>query len=225
MSDDPKQIVEAGYDAMADRYAAWQGEIHDSPHRAWVEDLLERVPADADVLELGSGAAVEPTRLIAARARLLGIDISAEQVRRARARCPDATFRHADMTEVAFREHSLDAVVCAYAFNHLPRNDLAALIPRIAGWLRQGGHLLASFGVSGGEAIEDDWLGVPMFFASFTADENRLLVNEAGLEIVRDEVIAITEPEGEARFQWILAQKSSRSAEVPRPGRRHVAAT
>jgi hypothetical protein len=68
--------------------------------------------------------------------------------------------------------------------------------------------LLATFGTSGSEALED-WLGVPMFFGSFTAPENVRLVEEAGLEIVRDEVIPIFEPDhGEARFQWILARKS-----------------
>jgi|SRR5215218_7092180 SAM-dependent methyltransferase len=208
MPDDPKRIVEAGYDAMADRFAAWQAEIPDSPHHAWVDDLIRRLKARPEVLELGCGAAIEPTQLLAEKGRLVGVDISREQLRRARARCPRATFHHADMTEVEFPQETFDAAVCAYAFNHVPRGDLARLVPRIAGWLRPDGYLLASFGVSGGEGIEEDWLGVPMFFASFTADENRRLVTEAGLEIVRDQVVPITEPEGEARFQWILARKS-----------------
>jgi SAM-dependent methyltransferase len=193
---------------MAGRFAEWQSRIADSPHLAWVEDLVARLPDEPDVLELGSGAAVEPTRLLAAKGKLLGVDISEEQVRRARERCPDAMFRHADMTELDLPAESFDAVVSAYAFNHVPRKDLAELIPRIGVWLRGRGYLLASFGVSGGEGIEEDWLGVPMFFASFSADENRDLVIRAGLDVIRDEVVSISEPEGEARFQWILARKS-----------------
>jgi ubiquinone/menaquinone biosynthesis C-methylase UbiE len=192
MPDDPKRIVEAGYDAMADRFAAWQAEIPDSPHLAWVKELIGRLPANPDVLELGCGAAIEPTQLLAEKGRFIGVDISGEQLRRARTRCPQATFHHADMTEVEYPEETFDAVVCAYALNHVPRRDLAELVPRIAGWLRPNGYLLASFGVSGGEGIEEEWLGVPMFFASFTADENRRLVTEAGLEILRDEVVPIT---------------------------------
>jgi ubiquinone/menaquinone biosynthesis C-methylase UbiE len=208
MSDDPKRIVERGYDTIADRFGAWQKEISGSPHLAWVEDLVGRLGPESDVLELGSGAAVEPTRLLAQRARLVGVDISAEQVRRARERCPEGTFLQADMTEVEFADRSFDAVVSAYAFNHVPRNDLAALLPRVGRWLRPSGYLLASFGASGGEGVEEDWLGVPMFFASFTADENRQLVEDAGLEIVRDEIVPMLEPEGEVRFHWILAQRA-----------------
>jgi hypothetical protein len=74
-------------------------------------------------------------------------------------------------------------------------------------WLQPGGYLLATFGVSGSEGVEDDWLGVPMFFASYTGAENRALARAVGLVIEQDEVVPIAEPEGEARFQWLLARK------------------
>jgi SAM-dependent methyltransferase len=205
---DPKAIVERGYDAMAERFASWREEIEGSPELEWVERLLALLPETPDVLELGSGQAAAPTRTLAARARLVGVDISAEQVRRARGRCPQATFLHADMTKIEFDDESFDAVVSVYVFNHVPRDELPALIARVGRWLRPGGYLLASFGVSGTlGVVEPDWLGVPMFFASFTEDENLGLVQDAGLEIVRDEVATIQEPEGEGRFHWILAWK------------------
>jgi hypothetical protein len=47
-----------------------------------------------------------------------------------------------------------------------------------------------------------------MFFASYNEGENSGFVRAAGLEIERDEVVPIIEPDyGEARFQWILARK------------------
>ncbi len=111
------------------------------------------------------------------------------------------------MTQVEFEEDAYDAVVSVYALNHVPRADLPSLLTNIGHWLRPDGRLLASFGRSGGEGIEE-WLGVPMFFASYTEEENRELVQAAGLEIERDEVVPIIEPDyGEARFQWILARK------------------
>jgi hypothetical protein len=44
MSDDPKQIVRAGYDAMADRFRARRGEIAGSQEAEWIDDLVERDP-------------------------------------------------------------------------------------------------------------------------------------------------------------------------------------
>src|SRR5207247_3503968 len=124
---------------------------------------------------------------------------------KARERCPRARFVHADITEVNFDPESFDAVVCVYAFNHIPRADLPHLLKSIGRWLRPGGYLLASFGRSGGEGVQDDFLGVPMFFASYTEEENRAHVGAAGREIERDQVIKIIEPEpqpGEGRFHW-----------------------
>lgn len=208
MSDERRRLVERGYDRMADRFDEWRHGIEGSPEIEWVGDLLARLPEQPDVLELGSGAGVAPTRLLAQRGRLTGIDISAEQVRRARERCPEARFIHADFTEVMLEESSFDAVVSLYVFNHVPRADVRPLLGTIAGWLRPGGYLLATFGISGGEGVQDDWLGVPMFFASHTEEENRQLLRTAGLQIERDKVVPILEPEeGEARFQWLLAHR------------------
>ncbi len=210
MTQEPQWLVARGYDAMSDRFAVWRDGITGSPDLEWVEDLLGLLPEQPDILELGCGGAVESTLRMAARGRLTGVDISKEQLRRARARCPDASFVRADMTTIELAQASFDAVVSLYVFNHIPRVELPSLVERIANWLRPGGYALLTFGMSGGEGVQDDWLGVPMFFASYTPDENRALVEQAGFEIVRDEAVTILEPapdEGEGRFQWLLAVK------------------
>jgi SAM-dependent methyltransferase len=209
MSDDPKQIVRAGYDVMADRFREWRGEIAGSHEAEWIDDLAERLPADPVVLELGCGAGSYATSVFSERGELLGIDISAEQVKRARRRHPGARFIESDFTTVDLDAASFDAVVSVYVLNHVPRVDLPRLLTAVGTWLKPGGYFLGSFGRSGGEGIEDEWLGVPMFFASYTEAENRALVQAAGLGIERDEVIPIVEPDhGEALFHWVLARKS-----------------
>jgi SAM-dependent methyltransferase len=208
VSDDARRLVGRGYDQMAERFAAWRNEIEESPELDWVRDLVALLPERPDVLELGCGAAEEPTLLLAERGPLLGIDISGEQLQRARDRCPRGTFMQADMVELQLDIESFEAVVALYVFNHVPRADLPALLGKAASWLRPGGYLLATFGVSGGEGVEEDWLGVPMFFASYTETENRALVRAAGFTIERDEVVSIAEPEGDARFQFLLARRT-----------------
>src|SRR5712692_2549366 len=106
MDDRPQDVVARGYDVGADRFAAWQRQIAGSTRLERLEELLGLLPEAPDVLELGSGAGVRSTRLLAERSRLVGVDISAEQVRRARERVPGASFLLADLTEVRFEPAS-----------------------------------------------------------------------------------------------------------------------
>ena len=71
-------------------------------------------------------------------------------------------------------------------------------------WLRPGGVFLASLGVGDLAAWTGEWLGVPMFFSSHTPAVNRRLLAAAGFEAVRDEMVTMREPEGEATYQWVI---------------------
>ena len=210
-ADDPKHIVESGYDAAADEFSAWQRGIVGSKRPERLDELLALLPEHPDVLELGAGAGVSSTRTLAARGRLTGVDISAEQVRRARERIPGATFLHGDIADLEFDDSSFDGVVAFYVFNHLPQDNLRALIPRVFAWLRPRGLFLATYGVSEAhESIQEDWLGVPMFFSSLGADATRRLLRDAGFELIVDEFETIEEAEpdrGTGRFLWLLARK------------------
>ncbi|MDP9490757.1 MAG: methyltransferase domain-containing protein [Actinomycetota bacterium] len=203
----PQDLVASGFDAIADRFGAWRAAIEGSPDDEWLDDLLARLPGPADILELGCGQGLAARRIVDAGHRYTGIDISAEQLRRARDVVPEAEFRRADFTDIALEDESLDAVVSLYVLNHLPKADLPGLLQRIADSLRPGGYLLATFGRSGSEGVQDDWLGVPMFFGSYTDEETRALLGDAGFELERHEVVQIVEPgEGEGAFLWVLAR-------------------
>lgn len=208
MDERPQEVVARGYDAGAERFAAWQRKISGSKRLERVEELLALLPDRPDVLELGSGAGVRSTRLLAERARLVGIDISGEQVRRARERVPGARFVHADFTQVEIEPASFEAVVALYVFNHVPREELGPVLGRIAVWLRPGGRLLASFGAADepgwyGEAIG----GLETFFSGYEPEVTLRLVREAGLEVASEELETIAEPDGDATFLWVLAQR------------------
>jgi cyclopropane fatty-acyl-phospholipid synthase-like methyltransferase len=207
MADRPQDVVARGYDAAADRFAAWQRRITGSTRLERLTGLLAVLPERPEVLELGSGAGVRSTRLLAARGRLLGIDISTEQVRLARERVPNARFEHADFTRIKLEPSSFDAVVSFYVFNHVPREELGPLLAGIATWLHPGGYLLATFGARENPGWRGEWLGVEMFFSGYEPDVTLRLVREAGLEVVRDDLETIDEPEGPATFLWVLARR------------------
>jgi cyclopropane fatty-acyl-phospholipid synthase-like methyltransferase len=207
VASDPKEIVARGYDAIALQYAEWAGKV-DSPAIEWVRDLDARFVDGSDLLELGCGRGVPATRELARRHRVTGVDISAVQIELARHHVPEASFVHADATELEIAPGSFDAVVALYFFGHVPVREQPDLIGRIASWLRPGGFLLATVGAGdAGEEIDQDWLGTRMFFASLGTDAYVALLREAGLESVRDEVLVQHEPgHGDVAFRWVLAR-------------------
>jgi predicted TPR repeat methyltransferase len=207
VTDDPKRIVERGYDAIADRFAEWQAQIPDETRLRYLADLLELLPEQPELLELGVGAGVESSRILAERGRLTGIDLSREQLRRARERLPGATLIHGDFAAAQLPAASFDAVVSFYVLNNLPQAELGPLLRRIASWLRPGGWFLASFPASDNPGWRGEWLGAEMYFAGCDPETNRRLMEEAGLEVVRDERETMVEPEGEVLWQWLLARR------------------
>jgi SAM-dependent methyltransferase len=206
--DSPQAVVADGYDVMAERYFAWSDERPSATRLAMLDLALAAIPAGSDVVELGCGAGVPMTVALAQGRRVTGYDLSETQLRLARANVPGATFHRADLVTLELPPASADAVVAFYVLTHVPREAHADVLRRIARWLRPGGVLLASFGVEddpGG--IEDDWLGVPMYFSHFSARVNRRLVADAGLIVERAEVLVEPEDRFDARFLWVLARK------------------
>jgi predicted TPR repeat methyltransferase len=159
------------------------------------------------VLELGVGAGMRSSQILAEHGRLTGVDLSRKQLRRAAERLPGAILIHGDFTAVELPEASFDAVVSFYVLNNVPQDELAPLLQRVAAWLRPGGWFLASFPSSDNPGWRGEWLGTTMYFAGCDPATNRRLTEKAGLEVVRDELETMVEPEGEVRWQWLLAQR------------------
>jgi cyclopropane fatty-acyl-phospholipid synthase-like methyltransferase len=206
LSDPRTDLVARGYDAMADTWEAWSAQVVD-PRAEWRDDLVARLAEGARVVELGCGNGTEETRLLAHRFRLTGVDLSGEQLRRARARVPEAEFVQADFTAIDFDTGAVDAVVSFYAFNHVPRALLPSLFARIHRWLRSGGLLMTALGARDLPDWTGDFLGAPNFFSGWPPETNRRLLREAGFVLLRDEVVTIQEPEGPQVFHWVLAQR------------------
>ena len=204
---DPREVVRAGYDAIAERYAKWQ--VAGLPTAEWIAKLLERLPDDSNVLEIGCGNGEPSARMLSEHHRYTGVDISRAQLERARTLVPGETFVEADYT--AFEpEVPVDAVVAVLTTTHVPREEHAVLLARIAGWLRPGGLLLATFGTGDLDSwFEEDWLGAPMFFSHFDAETNLRLVREAGFSLLESEIVPMLEDgHGEVRFLWVIGSRT-----------------
>lgn len=216
MSDDPKRIVEAGYDAISDRYDAW-ADSFETPEGIWLGKFLARLEPGSDVLDLGCGGGRQGARAVASVHRYTGVDLSEAQLDLARARIPSGRFLHADATEIEFQPESFDAVLSLFMFGHVPRAQQPPLLQRIVAWLRPGGWFLTTLGTAGAEdVIEHNWLGAPMFFASFDEERNLRLLDEVGFEVEEARVVPFDEPgHGLVRFMWALMRRPPGRREPP----------
>jgi cyclopropane fatty-acyl-phospholipid synthase-like methyltransferase len=210
VSDPRTRIVAEGYDAIGERFVEWRDRIVGDDRDRWRTELTSRLAPGARILELGCGDGTPDARILDAEGfAVTGVDISAQQVARARANVPRAGFVQSDFTELELDSGSFDAVAAFYSFNNVPRDLLAPLFARIHAWLVPGGLFLATFGTSDTEEWVGEWLGAKMFFSSFPPDKTRRLLRAAGFELLLDERMRMVEPEpepDEGVWQWVLAR-------------------
>jgi SAM-dependent methyltransferase len=211
-----RELVRRGYDAISLAYRSDEGEPDPasgadvSRYAGWVAELAGLLPAGARVLDLGCGAGLPATRELTEHGlRVLGVDFSSVQLRRARRLVPAASLVQADMTALRLRPASLGAVVSFYALIHVPLADQQALFPRIRGWLRPGGWFLAIVGAQRWTGTEP-YLGADMFWEHADTDSYLRWLRAAGLAPVWHRFI----PEGTSGHSLVLAQATEGS-----PGR------
>jgi 2-polyprenyl-3-methyl-5-hydroxy-6-metoxy-1,4-benzoquinol methylase len=203
-----RELVSAGYDTMHGRYADWAGRDTARRQRYLVRAARMGLLTGGDALDLGCGTGCHATASLAAAGfRVTGLDVSARSIETARRELPSVRFVVGDMATATFPAGSFDLVTAFYSIIHLPREEHGEVLRRVATWLRPGGGLIASLGTSCGDAYEEDWLGVPMYWSSWDHRTNRRLIADAGLDILADTVETTLEDGHPVAFQWVIACK------------------
>jgi cyclopropane fatty-acyl-phospholipid synthase-like methyltransferase len=178
---DYKALVQRGYDRCAAAYAeARQGQAPPE-----LDLLTRRLTNAAHVLDIGCGAGIPIARTLAQRFRVTGVDISGEQIRRARTCVPEGTFIQGDIMSVTFPPAGFDAAVAFYTLFHLPREEHSELLRRIYTWLKPGGYLLATLTFAAEAAYtEDDFFGVTMYWSNYGLDDYQAILTEIGFKLL-----------------------------------------
>ncbi len=177
---DYKRLVAEGYNSCAEAYEqARRGILH--PEIKWFKKQL---PNRAHVLDLGCGSGLPVTRELAKRFVVTGVDISAEQIRRARENVRHAEFIHSDIMALDFPAASFDGAVALYAIFHLPRGEHERLFRNLHRWLKPGGLLLATLALETEEPYTEEFFGAEMYWSYYGMPEYRALLAETGFEII-----------------------------------------
>ncbi|MCW8376076.1 class I SAM-dependent methyltransferase [Streptomyces justiciae] len=158
---------------------------HAPAHLAALEWLAERLPPAARVLDVGSGTG-RPTAaaLVAAGHSVLGVDVSPVMVELAGRQVPEAEFRHADIRELPLEAGSFDGVCVFFSLLQMSRAEQSALLRRLAGALRPGGHLVLATVAADVEDVEVVFMGRPVRATSFAEEGVVAMVEGAGLTVL-----------------------------------------
>ena len=203
---DAKKMVEDGYDQLAEQYAK-EGILH--PHnKKHIARLIELLPENARVLDLGCGPGIPRTKELAKYFNVVGIDFSYNQIKQARKHVPEAEFHRMDMTKMTFEPESFHGIFSSYAIIHVPKEQKAGLFADIYRILKPGGILVASIGRSDWVSEPgEEFMGVPMYWSQFGAEKTEAMIKDTGFETISSAIeISVFQGEEERHF-YVLARK------------------
>lgn len=209
-----KSLVQQGYDKIAQEYNDWTSAI-ESPRVPKLQNLLEHLPKSSEeaVLELGCGAGIPGTQLLASKFRtVVANDISDAQIELAKKnlQSDNVEFIAGDMTKLTFAPSHFGAVVAFYSIIHLPREEQLDMFKQISYWMKPGGYLLCNLGTTDDPGKSVAWLGdAQMFWSGFDADKYHQILTESGFSTINSEIIPDNEDGKIVPFLWVLAQKST----------------
>ena len=200
-----KKIVEDGYDKLSEHYTRVR---RLSPRdRMYIDILVEMLPSDARILDLGCGGGGPITKELASKFDLVGIDFSQNQIDLARKNVPNAEFHRMDMTDMPFEDDSFDAVYSFLAIIHVPRDEKPALFAKLHEMLKPGGIMLLAIGCDDWVSEPgDEFMGEPMYWSQWGSEKSLALIENSGFEILRSSIEKQFFNGEEERHFFILAK-------------------
>lgn len=151
---------------------------------SYVDDMKNYVPK---ILELGCGCGITYTRELAGLGKVVGCDVSANQIGCARMNVPTARFIQKDVMELHLK-HKYDMVCMFHAFFNICIKDKPVLLNRMKYWLKPYGVIvMTTYGDVTEVRSKDDFYGAPMIWYHTSVADFEKMVSQAGLCVVDHE--------------------------------------
>ena len=195
------KLVKDNYNKGAENYLAGRDKFKNT---RYLEIFNELLPEQPTILDIGCGAGIPVDEYFISHGhKIIGIDISEEQIKLAKNAIPEGSFFVQDMSELKNAQYKVDAVVSFYAIFHTDRKRHKIIFSMIHSFLPKGGKILVTMGSSNYEGEEDDFFGMNMFWSQYDSGKNRKIIQDSGFKILLDEI----DSNGRERHQIVIAEK------------------
>ena len=175
-----RRMTIRSYDAIAEQFAEhW----FDHPPRRELEQFLLRLGPGSTVLDAGCGPGHHARALADAGHDVIGIDLSAGMLAQARRRVRSVRLLRMDFQAPRFGDRTFDAIWCAAAVHHVPRERLLAVLTGFRRVLKPGGVLGLNFQVGRRSEIVERQLDRRFFEYAAHADAGAVILTSAGFFI------------------------------------------
>jgi ubiquinone/menaquinone biosynthesis C-methylase UbiE len=181
--------VRAAYDQLVHAYASRNHTVMPENVLRLAQQLMQYVGAGAHVVDVGCGTGRDMAWFESQGLVVTGIDLSTEMLAFAR-QSVRGNLLSANMCRLGFREGSFDAAWCCASLLHVPKHDAGAALREIRRVLKEGGMLALSLQEGSGEGWEEGYVpDVRRYFARYSAEELRLVLDEAGFAVSQIDVV------------------------------------
>jgi len=181
-----RNAVRAAWDRVSETYAANRNP--DGNDAALIDELLESLPADARVLDVGCGDGMRTLANLPADA--VGLDLSRRGLELASGNVPNPLVQ-GDMVQLPFADESFDGITAYHAVFHVERTTHPAVYAEFARILKPGGRVLLTVGQGAYQRTRKNWLrsGESMFFSTPGRDRTAAQLDEAGFDVAEERYV------------------------------------
>lgn len=181
--------VRRAYDAVGEAYGEFRRT--DGPETDLFDELLDGLAVAGPVLDVGCGDGRRTAAHIVDRRPVVGLDISAAQLRLAGERVPAVDRLQGDMTALPVADDSVAGVVAYYAVFHVDRRRHGEVYRELARACKSGGRLLTNVSQRPMDGTRANWLedGVDMYWSAPGREQTLSLLDDAGFDVVWERTV------------------------------------
>ncbi len=193
---DFKKTVKEGYNAIADRYLAER--TRDSEDVRLLHDFIERLSANAKLLDAGCGAGIPISQMLSEHFDVTGVDFSEAQIELAKKNVPNAKFLCEDMTKLNFPENTFRWNYFLLRHHPYSARRASVICSRIS--IECSNRAASLCSVSAPKHLIDDidenYLGTRMYWSHYDTETYLKMLNECGFSIIWSKRVADETCEG-----------------------------
>ncbi len=192
--------VRRAWDAVSETYA--ERRSPGGSDAQLIDDLLERLPENPAVLDVGCGDGARTLANLPAGS--VGLDISRRALELASETVPRARLIQGELSELPIGDRQFDAITAYHAVFHVRRERHPSVYDEFARVLRPGGHLLMTLPGGRFETVRQGWMGGRMFFSAPGREQTLAQLRESGFSELRTETA--TDPLG-SQSEFVFATR------------------